>query len=149
MHRRNYILGQPSNCKRQMSSEMIIKIKTRARGNRIFLPKRVSVSSVSAIVEVWHACARMGRFIRTCNVCWRATWAYSSVLMFGNIFDLRIICNLGIISASLFGKFCDLLRFACVFFADPSLKFGHCISFNFGIIWLIFGKFCVSFHCVL
>ena len=86
-------------------------------------PKTVSAhlaeSSVSAIVEVRHACACMGRFIHTCNVCQRNTWAQSSVLLLGDIFDLRIIYNLGIISASLIGKFWDLLRLTCVFFAHP------------------------------
>ena len=45
-------------------------------------------SSVSAIVEVQHACPRMGRIIRTCNVCWRATRAESTVLHVGRYLRL-------------------------------------------------------------
>ena len=45
--------------------------------------------------------------------------------MLGNIFNLRIIYNFGIISASLSGNFFDLLRLTCVFFDNPSLKFGR------------------------
>ena len=83
-------------------------------------------SSVSAIVEVRPACSRMGRIIGTCNVYRRTTWTKSSVLMLGDIvessltpcFDWRVIYNFGIISASLIGKFCDLLRLTCIFFAD-------------------------------
>ena len=51
--------------------------------------------------------------------------------MLENIFDLRIIYNFDVISASLFGKFCNLLR---LIHANSSFKFGHCVSFNFGII---------------
>ena len=85
-------------------------------GSRMFRSKTVSAhsaeTSVSTIVFVRHVCSRMGRFIRTCNVCRRATWAESSVL--GDIFDLRIIYNFSIISASLVA-----LRghFACHFIA--------------------------------
>ena len=75
-------------------------------------PKTVSAhSSVSAIVEVRNASVGMGRFIRTCNLCRLATLAELSALMLRDIFDfLRIIYNFCIMSASLFGKCCDLLR---------------------------------------
>ena len=78
---------------------------------------------------------------------WRATRAESSVLVMGDIFDLRIIYNVGIVSASLFGKLCDLLRVTCICFADPLRNSG--IAYNF--ILILFDSYSgkLSFHCVL
>ena len=94
-------------------------------------------SSVSAVC----AASYMGPIIRP------DVWKYH----IWPVLRLTIMCNFGIISASLFGNFFDLLRLA---YSLQTLwllfgKFGRCVLFNFGIIWLIFGKFCVSFHCIL
>ena len=72
-------------------------------------------------------------------------WAESSVLMWEDIVESLMtpaltcvlyiyiyIYNFGIISASLFGKCCDLLRLTCMFFADSAYYSG-----NLGVVYLI------------
>ena len=68
--------------------------------------------SVSAIVEVRPAYARMGRIIQFDVGRYRRVDDPALELVYYNSF---------IIFASLFGKCCDLLRFTYIFFADPLL----------------------------
>ena len=124
-------------------------------------PKTVSAhwakSSISAIVEVRHACAHMGRFIHTCNMCRRATWAESSVLMLGNIFDLYIIYNFLLYHYSgncviYFNLHAYSFRTLCKI--RYYLKFGEFFIISLSIlrdlydlIRLAYYLRCVSFHC--
>ena len=93
----------------------------------------------------------LGRIIRTCNVCQRATWAESSVLMLGDIFDLRIIYNFFIISASVFPKLCVIsLRIILLFAKNVELFYYFLVNiggFVLHVLTYAYYLCCLSFHC--
>ena len=76
----------------------------------------------------------LGRIVRFCNRCRRATWAKSSVLMLGDIFELRIIYNFGIAPYHYSG---DVICFNLLANSLPKILAFR--IFYFSIIWLIFG----------